>query len=124
MPKKIEFDENELGALCRLVATIKDCADFFGCSHDTIERRVREWGYDGYASFKDAYFVETRFKLKRTLLQRAETSDNALIFALKNMCGFTDRVESSASEETLKNLRSFIVEKYRAEEDKAISEAV
>lgn len=94
-----EVNEHELGALCRLVASLKDCADFFGCSHDTIERRVKEWGYESFASFREQYMVQTRFQLKRDLIERAKKSDIALIFALKNICGFSDKVESNATSE-------------------------
>jgi hypothetical protein len=95
MASKKEVRENELAALCRLVASLKDCADFFGVSHDTIERRVKEWGYASFASFREQNMVQTRFQLKRDLLERAKKSDVALIFALKNICGWADRVENT-----------------------------
>ena len=91
-PKK-EINENELGVICRLYASLKDCADYFNCSPDTIDRRVKEWGYEGFADFRDQNMVQTRLQLKRDLLERSKKSDVALIFALKNFCGFVDKVE-------------------------------
>lgn len=91
-PRK-EITEEQLGALCRLVASLQDCADFFGCSHDTIQRRIKEWGYESFASFKQQNMVHTRFQLKRDALERAKHSDTMLIFCLKNLCGWSDKKE-------------------------------
>lgn len=96
-PRK-EIDENQLKALCRLKPRIEDCAAFFGCSHDTIERRVRELGYDSFASFRDENMVHTRFSLVRKAIQKAEGGDNTmLIFCLKNICGWADKSEHTLS---------------------------
>lgn len=99
--KTVEVDEKQLGVLCRLVASLRDCADYFGCSHDTIERRVREWGYEDFASFREQNMVHTRFQLKRDLIERSKKSDTLLIFALKNMCGFADKNESQVEQKNI-----------------------
>lgn len=92
--QKIEIDENQLKGLCRLKPRIEDVAAFFGCSHDTIERRVREFGYDTFASFREQNMVHTRFSLIRKAIQKAESGDNVmLIFTLKNLCGWSDKNE-------------------------------
>ena len=39
---KIELDPDELERLCRLSCTMDEIAAYFGCSVDTIERRMKE----------------------------------------------------------------------------------
>lgn len=39
---KIELDPTEIEKLCRLNCTMDEMAAFFGCSTDTIERRMKE----------------------------------------------------------------------------------
>lgn len=99
-PKK-EIDEQQMGVLCRLIASAQDCADYFGVSVDTIDRRVKEWGYSGFAEFKQQNMVHTRFQLKRDALERAKTSDTMLIFCLKNLCGWKDKVDHSSEDGTM-----------------------
>jgi hypothetical protein len=96
MPKKIEIDETQLKGLCRLKPRIQDVAAFFGCSHDTIERRVKELGAESFASFRDQNMVHTRFDLIRKAISKAMSGDNTmLIFCLKNLCGWADKVETT-----------------------------
>lgn len=94
-PRK-EIDEIQLKALCRLKPRIEDVAAFFGCSHDTIERRVRELGYDTFASFREQNMVHTRFSLVRKAISKAESGDNVmLIFCLKNLCEWSDKADNA-----------------------------
>lgn len=93
-----EIDINQMKGLCRLKPRIEDIAAFFGCSHDTIERRVREWGYDTFASFREENMVHTRFSIIRKAIEKAEKGDNTmLIFTLKNLCGWADKIESEVT---------------------------
>jgi hypothetical protein len=93
-PRK-EIDEAQLKGLCRLKPTLRDCAAFFECSEDTIERRVKELGYESFEAFRDQNMVHTRFSLVRKAIQKAEGGDNTmLIFSLKNLCGWSDKIET------------------------------
>jgi hypothetical protein len=90
---------NQLQALMRLKPTAEDCAAFFQCSVDTIERRIKEYTTtdelpDGlsFAEFREQNMVHTRFSLIRTALKKADSGDNTmLIFSLKNLCGWRDK---------------------------------
>lgn len=91
---RIEINEDQLKGLCRLKPTKADVAAFFKCSEDTIENRVKELGYANFSAFRDQNMVHTRFALVRKAIQKAESGDNTmLIFALKNLCGWADKIE-------------------------------
>ena len=90
-PRK-EVDERQLAVLCRLKPTQKDCAAYFGVSPDVIERRVKEWGYEGFADFREQNMSYTRFALVQKAIDKATKGDNTmLIFCLKNLCGWADK---------------------------------
>lgn len=92
MANLIEIDMEELSALCRLKPTLKDCAAFFKCSEDTIERRIKEATGKTFAEFREQNMVFTRYDLVRRAIQKASSGDNTmLIFCLKNLCGWADK---------------------------------
>lgn len=92
--KKIEIDETQLKAICRLKPTIKDVAAFFNCSEDTIERRCKDYDGISFKEFRDKYMVHTRLDLVRKALKMAEKNPAMMIFCLKNLCGWKDKQEN------------------------------
>lgn len=86
---QIEIDMDQLGSLCRLDPSAKDCADFFKCSVDTIEKIVKRKTGLKFADFKDQHLVYTRYQLIRSAVRKAETDTKMHIFALQNMCKWT-----------------------------------
>lgn len=101
MAKYIEIDLEQLAAFCRLKPTLADCAAFFKCSEDTIERRIKSHYNLTFAEFREQNMTQTRYGLIRKAIQKAETGDNTmLIFCLKNLCGWTDKpIESNKDNE-------------------------
>lgn len=100
-----EVNENQLGVLCRLKPTQKDCADFFGVSPDTIENRVKAWGYESFSDFREQNMVHTRFALITKAIDKATKGDNCmLIFCLKNLCGWKDKFETDIGDNMTKIL--------------------
>lgn len=94
---KIFDDEKDkqLRAILRLKPTLVDCAAFFDVDPSTIERYINRQYNCTYAEFRDQNMVHTRFSLIRKAIQKAEGGDNVmLIFCLKNLCGWTDKVET------------------------------
>lgn len=88
---KMKIDQHQLESLCRLNPTLKDCAAFFKCSEDTIERRAKAWGYESFADLRNQNMVHTRLMLIRTAVKKAEGGcKTMLIFCLKNLCGWHD----------------------------------
>ena len=49
---EIEIDMEQLAIFCRLKPTLSDCADFFKCSEDTIEKRIREATVKTFTEFR------------------------------------------------------------------------
>lgn len=97
---KIEIDQHQCEELCRLKPTLRDCAAFFKCSEDTIERRAKEWGYDSFADMRDKSMVHTRLSLIRKAISAAMNGNNTMhIFCLKNLCGWSDKLESKEVKE-------------------------
>jgi hypothetical protein len=96
-PKKsgrpeIEIDLEQLKVFCRLKPSLEDCAAFYKCSSDTIERRIREATGLPFAVFRDQSMVHTRFELVRKAIQKANNGDNDMHkFCLKNLCGWGER---------------------------------
>lgn len=90
-PKK-EINLVQLKEIMRFKPTKEDCAAFFECSDDTIERLIKKQFGCTFAVFREQNMVHSRFMLVRTALQKAEAGDNCmLIFCLKNLCGWTDK---------------------------------
>jgi hypothetical protein len=97
---QIEIDMDQLGSLCRLDPSAKDCADFFKCSVDTIEKIVKRKTGLKFADFKDQHLVYTRYQLIRSAVRKAETDTKMHIFALQNMCKWSrnTKVESDVNQ--------------------------
>lgn len=89
----IKIDEDQLRSIMRMKPTLKDVANFFQCSEDTIENHIKaKWG-KRFSEFRDENMVFTRFNLIRTAIAKAEKGDNVmLIFCLKNLCGWRDKL--------------------------------
>lgn len=100
-PRK-EIPLEQLKALMRLNPTLKDTAAFFECSEDTIINKVEEYtGSRDFSAFREENMVHTRFSLVRNALKMAEKGNPAMmIFCLKNLCGWKDKHEVSADDDT------------------------
>jgi len=95
-PQK-EIDQDQFEAICRMNPTLKDVAAFFKLDEETIIRRCRQWGYEGFSDARAQNMVHTRLTLIRTAIKKAEKGDNVmLIFCLKNLCGWMDKPEREA----------------------------
>lgn len=112
MASKIPIDKEQMEVFCRMTASLEDCAQFFKCSPDTIDNRCKEWGYASFSDFREQSMRFTRYELKRMLIERAKKSDVLLIFALKNLCGFSnnERPESSHANLKKKTFSQFCVD--------------
>ena len=91
---KIVFDLDLVERLGGLNATLAEIGTLLGCSHDVIQRQMKEKD----SQFRVAYEkgkAKLQTSLKRKLVQQALENNNvvSLIFALKNVCGFADRAE-------------------------------
>lgn len=92
-----DIDMDQLAALCRMKPTQEDCAAFFKCHPDTIGNRIKEETGLTFSEFREQSLVHTRFDLIRKAIKKADKSDVMHIFALKNLCGWSDKQESDVN---------------------------
>lgn len=70
-PRK-EIDLQTLAQLVRIQCTAEECARFFAVSADTIDLRVKENGYAGFADFFENHSAEGKVSLRRLQWQSAQ----------------------------------------------------
>lgn len=86
----------KLKALMRLKPTLEDTAAYFECSTRTIQRYITDEFKMDFREFRDTHMVHTRLSLIRKAIDMGEKGNvTMLIFALKNLCGWKDRFDSS-----------------------------
>ena len=91
---RLVFDLDLVERLAGINATLNEMGTLLGCSHDVIQRHMK----DEDSEFRVAYEkgkAKLKTSLKRKLVEQAIQNDNvaSLIFALKNVCGFTDKAD-------------------------------
>lgn len=93
------IDKQKLIGFMRMKPTLEDTGAFFETSPRTIERFIKkEFGLT-FVEFRKQKMVHTRHALIRKAMEKALNGDNTmLIFCLKNMCGWRDKVEEVESE--------------------------
>jgi hypothetical protein len=99
-PEK-NIDLDELKDLMTFYPTLEESASWFGCSPDTIERRVKlNWGIS-FKEFRDLNAGKTRLLLKRKAITKALEEDNEkmLIYCLRAMTNLNDKT----SDKTMAN---------------------
>jgi hypothetical protein len=96
----IVIDQEQMAVICRLKPTLKDCADYFGVSEDTIDNNCKKWGFRTFSDFRDKKMVHTRFSLIRKAIDMGLKGDRTmLIFSLKNLCGWGEKNEQASLSE-------------------------
>ena len=94
-PRKLDDEKDrQLKAILRLKPTLKDCAAFLELDESTIEKHIKKTYNCRFSEFREQNMVHTRFALIRTCITQAQNGNTAaLIFALKNVCGWADKQE-------------------------------
>ena len=91
----IEIDQQQFEKLCSIQCTLKEIADWFRCSEDTIQRWCKRT-YD--ECFKDVYqnfSSKGKASLRRMQFKIAEKNASMAIFLGKQYLGQKDYVENS-----------------------------
>ena len=89
--KMTEEKVRQLKAICRMKPTLADCAAFLEVSEDTVERWIKKNHSCSFAAFREQNMVHTRFMIVREMLEQCKKGNmTALIFASKNLCGWSD----------------------------------
>ena len=98
---KIEIDWKLLDAILQYGATLKDCANMCNCSEDTIERRIKKEKGDTFAAYRTKRMTGVKFTLIQKAIEMAKNGDRTmLIFSLKNLAGWADKIDNKLSGET------------------------
>jgi len=90
--KRIEIDFEELDKLCALQCSEQEIADWFNCSVDTIERRVKEAFGISFAEYFSKKRVGGKIALRRNLIKMSEKNPAVAIFLAKNWLGMKDDI--------------------------------
>lgn len=110
-----EINWEKLQTLCRYDASINVCAQELDISHDTLERKIKAKYGLKFSEYKDQQLQYTVLKLKQKMLSKAFDGDNTcLIFSLKNLGKWTDRVEHGFGKD-----QQSIILKYSLDKPKA-----
>ena len=90
-PRK-EFNIDAVRKLVRIQCTAEECADWFEFSADTLDRRLKEEGYDGFADFYKKHSSAGRSSLRRAQWKSATKDRNPtmLIWCGKQYLGQQD----------------------------------
>lgn len=100
--KIIEIDFDQLEKLCALQCTLKEVANFFECSEDTIMRRVREETGLDFATFFSQKSEKGRVSLRRKMWEMALKGDRVmLIWISKQHLGFSEKVDQKVEATTV-----------------------
>lgn len=93
-PKK-HIDYSALDALLQFKVSLRFCADYLGISEDTIQRRLKEEHGMSFAQYHELKMERTAVKLQQKAIEEALKGNNTmLIFALKNLAKWTDKIEN------------------------------
>jgi hypothetical protein len=115
--KQIDLDWSKLEGMLLFDATIHVCAKELGCSHDTLERRIKEKYGETFAEHKEKILEHTVLKLKTKMINKALGGDNTcLIFCLKNLGKWADKVEHGFDKD-----KKTILLKYNLDEPKDVT---
>lgn len=99
---RIEISDEDFAKLTNMVriqCTAEECALVLGLSPDTLDRRLKERGYEGFAEFYKAHTAEGRASLRRMQWRAAENGNTGMLVWLgKQMLGQRDKTEHTGKD--------------------------
>lgn len=96
-PRK-EMDIEQLKNMVRIQCTAEECAGVFEVSVDTIDRRLKEEGYAGFADFYKKFSGEGKASLRRAQWKAAQDGNPTMLVWLgKQMLGQTDKMQHAGT---------------------------
>lgn len=102
---KKDFNWSILDSVLQFNANKGQCAALLGTSEDTIERRIKKYFSMTFEQYKETKLGLTKIKLQQKAVQMALTGHpTMLIFCLKNLCNWVDRVDTSNTSEIIKTI--------------------
>ena len=105
MSAKVEIDWKVLDALLQFKVTCKFCAEYMDVSKDAIERRIKEKHNLTFKQYHMKKMARTAVKLQQKAIETALTGNTTMmIFALKNIAGWADKIDESITGEIKINI--------------------
>ena len=95
---KIVIDWKQFEGFCAVQCTLREIADYFNCSQDTIERRVKEHYACGFADIFKRKRQKGLMSLRANLFKLSEKQGNVAIFLAKNWLGMKDATELTGAD--------------------------
>jgi hypothetical protein len=93
--KKIEINWDKLDSYLQFKASLRVCALLLEVSEDTIERRIKEEKNCTFSEYQEKMMAPLQMKLVNKAIRMAlDGNVTMLIFCLKNICKWTDKVEN------------------------------
>ena len=89
----ISIDWKQFEGLCAMQCTLREIANHFLCSEDTIERRVKEHYSCGFSDIFKRKRVAGLISLRRNLFEMSKKQPQVAIFLAKNWLGMADKQE-------------------------------
>ena len=99
-PKPVQINFEVLDAMLQFKVTKKYCAEYLRVSEDTIERRIKERTGQTFTEYAENVRQGLSVKLQTTAIEMAlfDKHPTMMIFALKNLCGWSDKIENTVVE--------------------------
>ena len=107
---KIIIDWKQFEAYCAIQCTLREIADYFNCSEDTIERKVKEHYACGFSEIFRRKRQKGLMSLRANLFKLSEKQGNVAIFLAKNWLGMSDKQEIEHSGNISRSLEEYTTE--------------
>ena len=99
---KVAIDWKQFEQQCALQCTLREIADYFNCSEDTIERHVREHYNSGFAETFKRRRQTGLISLRVNLFNLAKKDGRVAVFLAKNWLGMADKQETTITGDAAK----------------------
>ena len=79
---RIDIDKETVEKLSSMQCTIEEIAGWFDCSVDTIENRVKEWGYKNFSEYFSIKRSKGKISLRRKQYETAMSGNPTMLIWL------------------------------------------
>jgi hypothetical protein len=105
MRKRDPIPWEKINGMLMYEASLNVVAEVAGCSHDTLEREIKKLHGCNFTEYRQRYVDQTVLRIKTKMINKALTGDNTcMIFCLKNLAKWADRVDHSVDDSAQKTL--------------------
>lgn len=104
----VKFDWNILDALMQFKVTKAFVADYMGVSEKTVERKIKSQFKMTFVEYNNLKMSRTGYKLQQKAIEMALNGNTSMmIFALKNLAKWSDKMEEDISGEVSVTVKNF-----------------